>query len=166
MLLRTERFRPTGATVDEAPEIGEILPDVFDVRSFSVRNLPSRWAPWDVARLIGDMFTDKLRMPCPVATNLCVEFTDPLASSNKASFKFMRTTSLADSKSSRFLPQLREQSQEWRYVNDDLRQGRQLVRVFFSVTSFSPKGRGDANARVLKSDIGRASGRERVWKCV
>ncbi|AGH51824.1 Type-IV secretion system protein TraC (plasmid) [Sphingomonas sp. MM-1] len=157
MLLRTERFRPTGHTVDNAPEIGEILPDVFDVRSFSVRNLPVRWAPWDVARLIGDMFTDKLRMPCPVATNLCVEFPDPLASSNKASFKFMRTTSLADSKSARFLPQLREQSQEWRYVNDELRQGRKLVRVFFSVTSFSPKGRGDANERVLKS-VYRAAG--------
>ncbi|MDF0544835.1 type IV secretion system protein TraC [Sphingobium sp. H39-3-25] len=157
MLLRTERFRPTGKTVDEAPEIGEILPDVFDLRSFSVRNLPARWAPWDVARLIGDMFTDKLRMPCPVATNLCVEFPDPMAASNKASFKFMRTTSLADSKSSRFLPQLKDQSQEWRYVNDEIRQGRKLVRVFFSVTSFSPKGKGDANERVLKS-VYRAAG--------
>ncbi|CAH0353997.1 Protein TraC [Sphingobium sp. CECT 9361] len=157
MLLRTERFRPTGKTIDEAPEIGEILPDVFDVRSFSVRNLPARWAPWDVARLIGDMFTDKLRMPCPIATNLCVEFPDPMAASNKASFKFMRTTSLADSKSSRFLPQLKDQSQEWRYVNDEIRQGRKLVRVFFSVTSFSPKGRGDANERVLKS-VYRAAG--------
>lgn len=157
MLLRTERFRPTGRTIDEAPEIGEILPDVFDVRSFSVRNLPTRWAPWDVARLIGDMFTDKLRMPCPVATNLCVEFPDPHTATNKASFKFMRTTSLADSKSSRFLPQLREQSQEWRYVNDEIRQGRKLVRVFFSVTSFSPKGKGDANERVLKS-VYRAAG--------
>jgi conjugal transfer ATP-binding protein TraC len=157
MLLRTERFRPTGNTVDDAPEIGEILPDVFDVRSFSVRNLPTRWAPWDVGRLIGDMFTDKLRMPCPIATNLCVEFPDPQALTNKAGFKFMRTTSLADSKSARFLPQLREQSQEWRYVNDELRQGRKLVRVFFSVTSFSPKGKGDANERVLKS-VYRAAG--------
>jgi conjugal transfer ATP-binding protein TraC len=157
MLLRTERFRPTGKTIEEAPEIGEILPDVFDVRSFSVRNLPTRWAPWDVSRLIGDMFTDKLRMPCPVATNLCVEFPDPLGTANKASFKFMRTTSLADSKSARFLPQLREQSQEWRYVNEELRQGRKLVRVFFSVTSFSPKGKGDANERVLKS-VYRAAG--------
>src|SRR3546814_12973363 len=112
------------------------------------------------------MFTDKLRMPCPVATNLCVEFPDPLASSNKASFKFMRTTSLADSKSARFLPQLREQSQEWRYVNDELRQGRKLVRVFFSVTSFSPKGRGDANERVLKSrSEERRVGKEGVSLC-
>jgi len=157
MLLRTERFRPTGKTIGDAPEIGEILPDVFDVRSFSVRNLPTRWAPWDVARLIGDMFTDKLRMPCPVATNLCIEFPDLQASTSKASFKFMRTTSLADSKSSRFLPQLREQSQEWRYVNEEIRQGRKLVRVFFSVTAFSPKGKGDANERVLKS-VYRAAG--------
>src|SRR3546814_8996329 len=110
-------------------------------------NLPTRWAPWDVACLIGDMFTDKLRMPCPVSTNLCIEFPDPQALSNKASFKFMRTTSLADSKSARFLPQLREQSQEWRFVNDEVRQGRKLVRVFFSITSFSPQQIGRANER-------------------
>ncbi|ATI80550.1 type IV secretion system protein TraC [Sphingobium yanoikuyae] len=157
MLLRTERFRPTGRTVGAAPEIGEILPDIFDVRAFSVRNLPTRWAPWDVGRLIGDMFTDKLRMPCPVSTNLCIEFPDVLAAASKASFKFMRTTSLSDSKSARFLPQLRDQSQEWRHVNDELRQGRKLVRVFLSVTSFSLKGKGDANERVLKS-VYRAAG--------
>ena len=157
ILLRTERFRPTGRELNGTPEIGEIYPDTFDVRSFSVRNLPTRWAPWDCARLIGDMFTDKLRMPCPVSTNLCLEFPDPQAATNKASYKFMRTTSLSDSKSARFLPQLKDQSQEWKYVNDELRQGRKLVRLFYSVTSFSPKGKGDANERVLKS-IYRAAG--------
>lgn len=157
MLLRTERFRATGVVHHGAPEIGEIYPDTFDIRTFSVRNLPQRWAPWDMAKLVGDIFTDKLRMPCPVSTNLCVDFPDPQAATNRASFKFMRTTSLADSKSARFLPQLRDQSQEWRYVNEELRQGRKLVRVFFSVTSYSPKGRGDANERVLKS-VYRAAG--------
>ena len=157
ILLRTERFRPTGRTLGGAPEIGEIYPDVFDVRSFSVRNLPQRWAPWDCARLIGDMFTDKLRMPCPVATNLCLEFPDPQAASSKAGYKFMRTTSLADSKSARFLPQLRDQSQEWKHVNDEIRQGRKLIRLFYSVSAFSPKGKGDANERILKS-VYRAAG--------
>lgn len=57
----------------------------------------------------------------------------------------------------KFLPQLRDQSQEWRYVNDEIRQGRKLVRVFFSVTAFSPKGKGDTNERVLKS-VYRAAG--------
>lgn len=157
MLLRTERFRPTSDLVDGTPEKDDVLPDIFDVRSFSVRNLPDRWAPWDVTKLIGDMFTDKLRMPCPVSTNLCVEFPDVERSSSRASFKFMRTTSLADSKSARFLPQLREQSQEWRHVNEEVRQGRKLTRAFFSVTSYSPMGCGDANERVLKS-VYRAAG--------
>ncbi|PKP94605.1 MAG: type IV secretion system protein TraC [Alphaproteobacteria bacterium HGW-Alphaproteobacteria-16] len=157
LLLRTERFRPTGADVDGAPEIGEIYPDTFDIRSFSVRNLPTRWAPWDVARLIGDMFTDKLRMPCPVATNLCLEFPDPEALSSRASYKFMRTTSLADSQSARFLPQLRDQSREWQYVQEELRQGRKLVRVFYGVTAVSPEGKGDSDERVLKS-VYRAAG--------
>ena len=157
MLLRTERFRPTGRDVDGAPEIGEIYPDVFDVRSFSVRNLPTRWAPWDVAKLIGDSFADKLRMPCPVSTNFCLEFPDAESSNSRAGYKFMRTTSLADSKSARFLPQLREQSREWQFVNEELRQGRKLVRGFYSLTAFSPKGRGDANERVLKS-VYRAAG--------
>jgi len=157
ILLRTERFRPTGKTVDNAPEIGEIYPDTFDVRSFSVRNLPQRWAPWDMAKLIGDMFADKLRMPCPVSTNLCLDFPDAEAAGQRAGRKFMRTTSLADSKSARMLPQLHDQSKEWGFVKDELRQGRKLVQAFYSVTSFSPKGNGDANERILKS-VYRAAG--------
>ena len=157
ILLRTERFRPTGKTVDDAPEIGEIYPDTFDVRSFSVRNLPQRWAPWDMAKLIGDMFADKLRMPCPVSTNLCLDFPDAEAEGQRAGRKFMRTTSLADSKSARMLPQLKDQSAEWKFVKDELRQGRKLVQAFYSVTSFSPKGKGDSNERTLKS-VYRAAG--------
>jgi conjugal transfer ATP-binding protein TraC len=157
ILLRTERFRPTGKIIHDAPEIGEIYPDTFDVRSFSVRNLPQRWAPWDMAKLIGDMFADKLRMPCPVSTNLCLDFPDAEAEGQRAGRKFMRTTSLADSKSARMLPQLKDQSAEWKFVKDELRQGRKLVQAFYSVTTFSPKGKGDANERVLKS-VYRAAG--------
>ncbi len=157
VLLRTERFRPTGRTVDNAPEIGEIYPDVFDVRSFSVRNLPPRWAPWDSAKLIGDIFADKLRFPCPVSTNLLIDFPDAEAEAQRAGRKFLRTTSLADSKSARLLPQLKDQSAEWQHVRDELRQGRRLLQVFYSVTAFSPMGKGDANERVLKS-IYRSAG--------
>lgn len=157
MLLGTRRFRTTGPMVDGTPAEGEIHAETFELRSFSVRNLPQRWAPWDVAKLIGDMFADKLRLPCPVATSLCLDFPDPQAATSRAGYKFMRTTSLADSKSSRFLPQLREQSREWQHVTDELRQGRKLVRGFYSVSAFSPLGRGGADERVLKS-VYRAAG--------
>lgn len=61
MLLRTERFRATGNSEHGVPEIGTVYPDSFDVRHYGVRNMPQRWAPWECARLIGDLFTDKLR---------------------------------------------------------------------------------------------------------
>ncbi|MFM2099261.1 MAG: type-IV secretion system protein TraC [Pseudomonadota bacterium] len=149
--LRTERLRATGVDKDGIPEIGEMYPDTFEVRSYAVRNLPPRWAPWDCARLIGDLFTDKLRLPCPVATTLCLTYPDITASANKAAYKYMRTSSLSDSKSARFLPQLKEQSHEWEGVQEQLRQGNKLVRAFYGVTSFSPKGKGDGHERTLKS---------------
>ena len=149
--LRTERLRATGVDKDGVPEIGEMYPDTFEVRSYAVRNLPPRWAPWDCARLIGDLFTDKLRLPCPVATTLCLIYPDATAASNKASYKFMRTSSLSDTRSAKFLPQLKDQSREWELVQEELRQGNKLVRAFYGVTAFSPKGRAEANERVLKS---------------
>ena len=151
ILLRTERFRAVGNLDDGTPNIGEIVPDRFDVRCYAIRNLPARWTPWDSARLIGDPMEDKLRMPCPVATVLAIEYPDEQAATSKASYKFMRTTSLADSQSARYMPQIRDQSEEWKHVQDQLRQGQKLVRVFYGVTSFSLVGKGDANERSLKA---------------
>jgi conjugal transfer ATP-binding protein TraC len=95
ILIKTERLRATGVDQDGVPEIGEMYPDTFELRCYSPRNLPPRWAPWDNMRLIGDLFTDKLRLPCPVATSLSLVFPDETSSANKASFKFMRTSSLS-----------------------------------------------------------------------
>ena len=159
LLLRTERFRATGAVNDAVPEIGEIYPDQFDVRSYAIRQLPPRWAPWDTVRLIGDLYSDKLRMPCPVATVMCIQYPDEQKASTKAGWKFMRTTQLADTRSARMLPTLKDQSREWEYVQEQLRQGQKLVRVFYGVMAISPLGQGDANKRKLKA-VYKAAGWE------
>lgn len=151
LLVRSERFRATGTLSDGTPEIGDIHPDRFDVRHFGVRALPGRWAPWDTARLIGDLFTDKLRFPCPAATVLCLVYPDQEAASARAGMKFLRSTSLADTRSARFLPQVRDQAAEWRTVQAQLQEGRRLVRAFYGVTTFSPYGEGDRNERTVKS---------------
>jgi conjugal transfer ATP-binding protein TraC len=157
MHLKTERFRATGALNDGVPEIGTVYPDTFDVRHFGARNMPPRWAPWECARLIGDLFTDKLRFPCPTATMLCLVYPDQEAAAAKAGFKFMRTTSLAGTRSARFLPRLAEQSAEWSHVQAELQEGRRLVRVFYGLTTFSPAGLGDRHERAVKS-IYKAAG--------
>jgi conjugal transfer ATP-binding protein TraC len=157
MHLRTERFRATGKVDDGVPEIGLVYPDAFDLRHFAVRNMPQRWAPWECARLIGDLFTDKLRFPCPAATVLCLVYPDQEAASAKAGFKFMRTTSLAGTRSARFLPRIGEQAAEWQHVQSELQEGRRLVRVFYGITTFSPLGAGDRHERAVKS-IYKAAG--------
>ena len=157
MQLRTERFRATGKVDDGVPEIGLVYPDAFDLRHFAVRNMPQRWAPWECARLIGDLFSDKLRFPCPAATILCLVYPDQEAASAKAGFKFMRTTSLAGTRSARFLPRIGEQAAEWQHVQSELQEGRRLVRVFYGLTIFSPLGEGDRHERAVKS-IYKAAG--------
>lgn len=149
--LRTERFRSTGRTDEGAPEIGEVYPDRFDIRHFGVRNMPQRWAPWDTARLIGDLFTDKLRFPCPAATCLCLVYPDQEAAAARAGMKFLRSTSLSEGRSARYVPRLAEQAAEWRQVQAQMQEGRRLVRAFFGVTSFSPAGEGDKHERTIKS---------------
>lgn len=151
MRLRTERFRATGRLDGGAPAIGEVFPDCFDIRHFGVRHAPARWAPWDSARLIGDLFTDKLRLPCPAATMLCLVYPDQEAAASRGGLKFLRTTSLSEGRSARYVPSLREQAAEWREVQAQLQEGRRLVRAFYGVTLWSPEGEGDRNERALKS---------------
>lgn len=151
LILRTERFRNLGRDSEGSPQIGEVYPDRFDLRHYGVRAMPERWSPWECARLIGDMFTDKLRFPCPVATMLCLQYPDQEAASAKAGYKFMRTTSLSQSKSARFLPRLAEQSAEWSHVQAELQAGKRLVKLFYGLTSYSPIGQGDTHERTVKA---------------
>jgi conjugal transfer ATP-binding protein TraC len=151
IVLHTERFRPTGERQDGAPVIGEVVPDKFDWRFFSVRNLPKQWAPWDVQKIIGDIINDKLRFGCNVMTVLGLVYQDEEAVASRAGLKVMRTTSLADSRSARFLPQLSEQRDEWQYVQAEIRQGRKLAQVYYGVGALSPLGKGDINERMVKS---------------
>src|SRR3546814_14914298 len=109
-----------------------------------------RCAPWDTVKLIGDPYFDKLRMPCPVATMLTITYPDEQAATSRAAFKFMRTTSLATSQSAKFTPQIRDQSSEWEYVQDQHRPGKQLLRVLHRAMRVAPDGEGDRNERKHK----------------
>lgn len=157
LVLRTERFRPVGLYDTGEPDVGEVYPDAFDVRHFGVRAFPATWAPWETSRLIGDLFTDKLRLPCPTATFLCVHYPDNDAAATRAGMKMVRTASLRDSKGAKFIPSIGQQAEEWQRVQDALKGGQKLLQVFYGVTTYSPMGEGDRHERIVKS-IYRAAG--------
>src|SRR3546814_19435044 len=95
---------------------------------------------------------------------LCLVYPDQEAASARAGFKFMRTTSLNQTKSARFLPKLAEQSAEWRHVQAELQAGKKLVQLLYGVTRISPLGQGEAHERILKASRseGRRIGNRRV----
>lgn len=144
--------RPAAAREEDAtgPIIGETSPSAFDWRFFTVRHLPRTWAPWDVQKIIGDVLNDKLRFGCNVLTVLGLVLPDEEAAASRAGFKVMRTTSLADTRSARFLPHLAEQRDEWQHVQAEIRQGRKLTLAYYGVGALSPLGKGDLNERMVK----------------
>lgn len=142
ILIRTERFRALGALQDgNAGNRGDVVPDRFDIRCYAICNLPPRWAPWETrqARSATPISTSS---GCPVRWRRCspITYPDEQAATSRAAFKFMRTTSLANSQSANS-HRTRDQSREWEYVQDQLRQGQKPVRVFYSVMSVSPMAR-------------------------
>ncbi len=151
IICHSNRFRPTGEKVDGVPVIGEVIPDKFDFRFFSVRNFPPRFAPWDAQLLIGDPFNDKLRHRGNIFISITLVFPDQEAASSTANMKMMRKTSMLDSPSAKYLPQLSEQSQDWRLALEQIRQGQKLIQCYYCVGVMSPMGQGDANEKSVKS---------------
>ncbi|WP_062343223.1 type IV secretion system protein TraC [Novosphingobium sp. CCH12-A3] len=157
IVLHAPSLRPTGATVGDVPEFAEYSPDTFDVRTMAVRHFPERWAPWDTQKIIGDVFNPKLCLPCPVLQTICGVIPATETSETRAGFKFARTTQLADGKAARLVPTLKRQSREWEHVQEEVRHGQKLTRVYYAVTMISPAGRGEVNQRTLKA-IYKAAG--------
>jgi conjugal transfer ATP-binding protein TraC len=157
LILEAPSLRPSGIVVDGTPEMAEFTPHEFDVRTMSVRYFPERWAPWDTQKVIGDIFNPKLCLPCPVLQSISGIIPAADVSEAKAGWKFTRTTSLADGKAAKLVPALKTQSAEWQHVQQQVRLGQKLVKIYYSVTMVSPKGRGDVNERTLKA-IYKAAG--------
>lgn len=157
IVLHAPSLRATGATVADVPEFADYTPDRFDVRTLSVRHFPERWAPWDTQKIIGDVFNAKLCLPCPVLQTICGIVPATETSETRAGFKFARTTQLADGKAARLVPTLKRQSQEWEHVQDEVRHGQKLTRVYYAVTMVSPEADGERNARTIKA-IYKAAG--------
>lgn len=151
LILDAPSLRPSGLVIDGAPEMADMSPHEFDVRTMSVRYFPERWAPWDTQKVIGDIFNPKLCLPCPVLQSISGIIPSAETSEAKAGWKFTRTTALADGKAARLVPTLKTQSAEWEHVQAQVRLGQKLVQIYYSVTMVSPLGRGDVNERTLKA---------------
>ena len=127
---------------------GETL---LDLRLYSAREYPPTWAGWGMDKLIGDVMSNTLRIPCPFLMTFIVHVPDQVAASGEAKYKSARATQMADSQIGKFVPVWKERKADWDFVSSQIQAGHSLVRGGFQVVLFAPQGSGNRAEHQLKA---------------
>lgn len=125
--------------------------EVLEVRSFSVRSFPEVWAQWHNRDLIGDFYSDFLRLACPVLTVFSFTYGNDERQNDNAQIKALRATQKASSGIGRFLPSVYAEDQDWRFVVDKLKRGQKMVKAFYQVTIYAKPEEIEYCERCVKS---------------
>ena len=129
------------------------------LRLMSVRAYPPRFALWNAASLIGDLYQATLQYPCPFLLTLGVHVLDAEATRNWAFLKAARATTNATSYMARFLPDLQERKADWDIVLKAIDAGQQLVDLNLQLALFT-EPQGATHAEQAARAIFRARGFE------
>lgn len=129
------------------------------LRLMSVRAYPPRFALWNAASLIGDLYQATLQYPCPFLLTLGVHVLDAEATRNWAFLKAARATTNATSYMARFLPDLQERKADWDIVLKAIDAGQQLVDLNLQLALFT-EPRAAMHAEQAARAIFRARGFE------
>lgn len=114
-----------------------------DVRGFSVRQYPKAWAGWSMGNLIGDMYSNLLRIPCPFIQSVTAEMGDPVAMGAKAKFKAARATQMVESPLGKFVPAWAERKQEWQFVTKLQEDGHRMIDLHWQGVLFAQPEEAD-----------------------
>jgi len=124
---------------------------LLDLRLYSAREYPATWAGWGMDKLIGDVMSNTLRIPCPFLMTFNVHVPDQVSASGEAKYKSARATQMADSQIGKFVPVWKERKADWDFVTSQIQAGHSLVRGGFQVVLFAPHGSGNRAEHQLKA---------------
>lgn len=128
---QTVQVKPSGLVLEKPQH------DPIEIRSFSVRNFPEIWTQWYNRDLIGDFYSDFLRIPCPFLSVFSFIYGNEESQNNKANIKSIRATQQAGSGIARFIPSVKEIDRDWQFVVDKLKKGQKLVKAFYQVVIYA-----------------------------
>ncbi len=124
---------------------------LLDTRMYSVREFPPQWAGWGMDKLIGDLMSNTLRIPCPFLMTFNVHVPDQVSAAGEAKYKSARATQMADSQMGKFVPVWKERKEDWDFVSSQIQAGHSLVRGGFQILLFAPHGNGSQAEHQLKA---------------
>ncbi|MEL7322575.1 MAG: type IV secretion system protein TraC [Pseudomonadota bacterium] len=123
----------------------------FDVRAFSVRKYPDHFHQGEMVQAIGHLTNDQLRLPCPVLSCLAISFGSKERAQEMVGAKFARAEQQAGTNFARFMPELVDKADDWKWVRERLRSGSRLVRAGYFSMMIAPKERADLCERAIRS---------------
>lgn len=150
--LRFETMAPSDQLEAEAwsRELGGAA-HAIEARTLAARQFPDHSNQSAMARTIGDLFNDQLRLPGPTVAALCFTLLSGERTSADTEFKRMRTQQTKDTGITRFFPGMRKAAEDWEMVAEDVSEGAKLAHVGFFVMAFAPDGEGEKAERAVRA---------------
>ncbi len=130
-------------TMTITPTQVNVNQDAWQIRCLTPLRYPKQWSQWAMTDLIGDLFKEPRRIPCPFLLKLSIQMLDQDKSAKKTAFKGARADQLASSHIARFMPRAKKISADWQFVSERIDEGDRLVRVMFQVILHAPKAIAD-----------------------
>lgn len=123
----------------------------FDLRTFSAFRYPEHFHQSRMVDAIGHSMSDQLRLPCPVLKCLSIMFPSKERGEELTNAKFGRAQQQSGTNLSRFLPELKQKADEWKWVRERIRDGQRLVKAGYFVVAFAKEKEGEIAERAVRS---------------
>lgn len=126
-------------------------PQAFEMRGMAVRQFPDHSSQSAMARTIGDLFNDQLRLPGPTVACLCFTLISGEKTIADTEYKRLRTQQGKDSGIAKLFPGMRKAAEDWEMVAEDVAEGARLAHMGFFLLAISPEGEGERMERAVRA---------------
>jgi len=108
----------------------------LEVRLYSVKSFPERFALWQMGSLIGDLMQPALQYNTPFLLTMGAWILDPNTTRSVVMANHVRATQNAKSKMADVMPDVRKKLQDWTAASDALDAGGSLVSLYHQLALF------------------------------
>jgi hypothetical protein len=122
------------------------------VKSFNVKTFPQHFALWQQEDLIGEQYNELSQIPCPFITTFTIKMPNNWQSRQaKMQAKGLRAMQQAETPLAKYMPELKEKSEDFAFVTRHLREGQKTVDTYFQITLLSPPEKLEEATQILTS---------------
>ncbi len=111
--------------------------EVLEVRFYSIKSFPERFALWQMGSLIGDLMQPALQYSAPFLLTMGVHVLDANAIKSVVTVNHVRATQNAKSKMADVMPDVGKKLQDWTAASDAIDSGGSLVSLYHQLAIFS-----------------------------